>query len=371
MGKSWNRKRGDAQAPQPPWRGSSQQQWSIWPGAWKSPRASWSQQYTEKEQRQFPAYDVAWKQAPGISVVRSDTTAPEGGGLVSVMQHAVNQARRVDQKLAKMRAEQLQKSQCWDKFRADVRQAVAREKGRYEADQKRMAQEIVELEEMQSAMYKQVTHVALESHSGKAPSLGIPEGCSHSMMDIDVGLEPSPTRDALELSDPDFAVELQRILGEAQKRGLHAAPFSTPPRRSSAPLPMTPPSTSLRAIPEDPYMIAPAAAHFGCGTVATTPPPTTTGIPLDAHGGSAARAADQESAGMEPNASPVSEKLRRKRQEVRQALAPFGLAHKAAHPPAPPGLTPGDTGGPVSHFLEDDDEEELDAATSPGFGKLE
>ena len=47
-------------------------------------------EYTEPERRQFPAYDVAWKQAPGIAAVRAEAAPTEaGGGLVSTMQHVV------------------------------------------------------------------------------------------------------------------------------------------------------------------------------------------------------------------------------------------------------------------------------------------
>ena len=72
-------------------------------GGWRSPHQAWRQESTEPERRQFPAYDVAWKQAPGIAVVPAEAAPTEaGGGLVSTMQHVVNQARRVEQKLTKL-----------------------------------------------------------------------------------------------------------------------------------------------------------------------------------------------------------------------------------------------------------------------------
>ena len=264
MGKGWKKNQKPAQ--HPPWRGGGgQQQWSIWPGAWHSPRRStWRQDWPEQDGRQFPAYDAAWKQAPGIVTAKTDPApVSSGGSLVSNMQHVVNQARRIETKLAKLRTEAIQRGQSWEKYLEDARQAVAKERSRHENNQRRITKEIEELEMLQASVYEQVTHVALECKHENVPKLaaevvgdGRPGG--PQAMDVELGLASPGEGGDEPLSDFDLASELQRIVNLAQQKGARAAAPRTPPRRPSGSPSFTPPPTT-RASPDgsvcrgDPY----------------------------------------------------------------------------------------------------------------------
>ena len=193
MGKGWKRQQPSGQ--QPPWRGGGgQQQWSIWPGAWHSPRSrAWQHDHTTEETRQFPAYDAAWKRAPGISVLPEKTAKQPGNTLVSSMQHVVNQARRIETKLTKMRSELLQRDRSWEKYIADAKAAIAQEKAKHQATKAKIAKEIEELEAQQAAVYEQVTQVALESRGvGDGGPLEKPAAArttAAEAMDVDLDLD--------------------------------------------------------------------------------------------------------------------------------------------------------------------------------------
>ncbi|OLQ09153.1 hypothetical protein AK812_SmicGene7340 [Symbiodinium microadriaticum] len=316
MGKGW--KKQTPQQQPPPWRGS-QGQWSIWQGAWRSPRSSQQPSWSDKEgqeRSQFPAYDAAWKQAPAIAVVAEDRPAQAPGGRVGHVQHALNLARRVENKLAKLRTEQLQRSRSWEKYISDVKEAVARERSRHEASQTRISKEIQELEASQAAAYEQVTAVALEMQ-GQGGALGplTVRYSENTGMDVDLGLEQ---RDATHLessiSDADLAAELRRIIDVVQTRKSGSQADGEGMRE--VPLPVPPESVS-----------------------------------------------------------PLQEQLRAKRQEARRVMEPFGIPgklHQHGLPPAP-STTPEQV--PAARGIIQDDDEELGAAStltaSPGLGKLE
>ena len=265
MGKGWKTKHAAAYQPQPPWRGSAQPHWSIWPGAWRSPRRGWDEGQKEPKEDlggQFPEYDKAWKRAPGIAVLQSSNTPKENhGGLVPTMQNVVNQARKVETKLARLRDEQLQRTRGWEIYLADVKQRVSKEKSKHEAAQQRLSKEISDLEAAQIAVYEQVTEVALQSQrQGLQPLQAAP--AATQSMDVDLGLE-SPMENDLP-PDVDLASELQRILGAYQKLGRanSAGAPSTPTRRRTDWPAMTPSSTksprSGAARSQDSYMVPPA-----------------------------------------------------------------------------------------------------------------
>ena len=68
----------------------------------------------------------------------------------------------------------------------DVKQAVAREKARHEADQKRMAKEIQDLEELRMAAYDQVAAVALESRGCAEMRAPTGDRGSHELIPLEV-----------------------------------------------------------------------------------------------------------------------------------------------------------------------------------------
>ena len=164
----------------------------------------------------------------------------------------------------------------------------------------------------------------------------------------------------------------------------HSGAPATPPRRSTRPLPMTPPTSSKSSLPpqsslgqvmptmetalsKDPYMQSPSLAHFGMplspGSAATAPPGLAPSIKLT----TTADTAEDTTVEDAPGAPSLSEKLSEKR---RTALAPFGVESRRLHT-APPGQEQGlIEAPPPTTFLDDDGEEELDAA-SPGLGNLE
>ena len=304
------------------------------------------------------------------------------------VQHALNLARRVENKLAKLRTEQLQRSRSWEKYISDVKEAVARERSRHEASQTRISKEIQELEASQAAAYEQVTAVALEMQ-GQGGALGplTVRYSENTGMDVDLGLEQ---RDATHLessiSDADLAAELRRIIDVVQTRksGSQVSP-STPPRRLTSLPAMTPPAAvRARASPNvDPYPTPPGAAQFGTGSSPASRPSgevsKTAGPPV----AEPPEVIQADGEGMREvplpvppeSVSPLQEQLRAKRQEARRVMEPFGIPgklHQHGLPPAP-STTPEQV--PAARGIIQDDDEELGAAStltaSPGLGKLE
>ncbi|CAE7815003.1 spoVK [Symbiodinium microadriaticum] len=322
---------------QPPWKNGEGYQWSIWPGAWHSPRSrSWRSEhvdhtdYTEPDRRQFPAYDAAWQKTPGIAMVPSDKAASKpSGSLVQSMQNVVNQARRVENKLSKLHAEllNLKRDQSWDKYLADAKLAVAKEKARHESTKKRIIKEIEELEQMQETVYEQVTAVALENrHGGPRPAEVVPAE----------------------------VVELEEA---------GSLPAMTPP-----PTTRTAASTS----PMDPYPTPPSSARFGTPGQGVAPTAVEADRSEDKPAHPELKDVSAALPGGTTNSSPLRDILQARRQEARKACAPFGLTSKAVPVDGQPGTTPEPV---VAPRIIDDDSEELASANahgaSPGLGRME
>eukprot|EP00439_Symbiodinium_sp_Y106_P070171 s575_g12.t1 len=374
----------------PPWRGDGERSYSWWSGAWKvSPKAKGKHEKTLKTSA-FPAYDANWVSAAGIAEVQgARQPKPVTGNLVTDVQAAVNTARRLDQKLAKLRAETIKLSQSWNEYVTQETQAYNKEKSRHESDQRRIAAEIQDLEQQQMAAYYQVRHVA--STSGKDSEVPSPAPVTD--------LESQLAIDAMDIADgwtdESLGADLARIMAATVPApGLAPSPGPptfTPQRPTNA-VPRTPvghsgpaPSPAengegkpglLHAPGADPYLVSPGMAHFGM-------PPATPPAASRTFGGGAAPGngdvlpvvAPVDIAGMKTRLSPLSERLSLRRRETRQALAPFGLAHRAAPacagdaaPPAHP-----DTGQSTPGGLIYDDEElgATAAPASPGLGNLE
>ncbi|CAE7738221.1 unnamed protein product [Symbiodinium microadriaticum] len=304
---------------------------------------------------QFPEYDKAWKRAPGIAVLQSSNTPKENhGGLVPTMQNVVNQARKVETKLARLRDEQLQRTRGWEIYLADVKQRVSKEKSKHEAAQQRLSKEISDLEAAQIAVYEQVTEVALQSQrQGLQPLQAAP--AATQSMDVDLGLE-SPMENDLP-PDVDLASELQRSPFHTDKEthGLagHDSLFDEIPQEWGR---------QVSGFVHGP----PGSAHFGGER--STPPPAPAPvrapevIPISEGDGHALESA---------KASPLADQLQAKRKEQRESRSPFGRPERAE---APSGPAP-ETGQISLASIVDDDNEELDSAhptpTSPGLGRLD
>ncbi|OLQ08577.1 hypothetical protein AK812_SmicGene7916 [Symbiodinium microadriaticum] len=126
------------------------------------------------------------------------------------------------------------------------------------------------------------------------------------------------------------------------------------------------PAATDSGVPGAPASVHPVSAPIdpSARQVDSGAPPASASVP---------NAAPTETEGHGATTSPLASMLREKRRETRRAMEPFGGA-KNNHPPAPhaaeDGRPPGDADNPSGPFIEDDSEV-LDAATSPGLGRLE
>ena len=261
----------------PPWRGDGERSYSWWSGAWKvSPKAKGKHEKTLKTSA-FPAYDANWVSAAGIAEVQgARQPKPVTGNLVTDVQAAVNTARRLDQKLAKLRAETIKLSQSWNEYVTQETQAYNKEKSRHESDQRRIAAEIQDLEQQQMAAYYQVRHVA--STSGKDSEVPSPAPVTD--------LESQLAIDAMDIADgwtdESLGADLARIMAATVPApGLAPSPGPptfTPQRPTNAvprmPVGHSGPAPSpaengegkpglLHAPGADPYLVSPGMAHFG------------------------------------------------------------------------------------------------------------
>ena len=351
---------------QPPWKkdgyGGS---YAYWSGAWKSPRAKAKNRPDKPPAPTFPSYDAGWQGAAELTEITTRQTT-EGGPpvptLVNVVQHAVNQARKTDQRLSKLRTEALKKSRSWDAYALKLQQSYAREKGRHVAEQKRLSQEIQDTEAAQTAAYAHVRHVVLQH--GLAPQ----ETGEVYEMEWEALVEDA------DVVDSDLRSELARIMGSPSAKT--SSPIVTPlrpttriprtPHSSQAPTATTPTAhASGQASMSDPYMCSPGLAHFGVGALS------------DGHGSFADAVAGQGSSVMLPQDAPtpgsaqLAEKLQARKQENRRALAPFGTGKPLGHnSPAQP--TPSaDQAAKTPRDVLIDDDHDGGNATSPGLGRME
>eukprot|EP00439_Symbiodinium_sp_Y106_P078406 s158_g17.t1 len=261
-------------ANQPPWRGSRDYHdyshgYSLWAGAWKASPKSKAKARPEKPTKPvFPAYDEEWSQAAGIAEVAltdgATSSRSAGSGLVHDVQAAVNLARRLDQKISKLRAEALKRTQSWNDYVVKVQKAYAKEKARAESDQRRIALDLRELEQQQVAAYYQVRHVATTSGPGAPQQQALST----------VAWEAQLVEDAMDVTeegDATLGAELARIMNATRPLlgpGGAELPAVVTPKR--------PPTTAPRTTPpglghtdllrQDPYMTSPGLAHFGIGS---------------------------------------------------------------------------------------------------------
>ena len=183
------------------------------------------------------------------------------------------------------------------------------------------------------------------------PSFGMPPGLAEETSHAaPTHGEPSATYSAADVN--------QVRNGPYSRSPLHGGVH--PDGRTSAP------AATDSGIPGAPASVHPVSAPIdpSARQVDSGAPPASAAVP---------NAAPTETEGHGATTSPLASMLREKRRETRRAMEPFGGA-KNNHPPAPhaaeDGRPPGDADNPSGPFIEDDSEE-LDAATSPGLGRLE
>ena len=288
-----------------------------------------------------------------VSTTKPPTSALTHGGIVKEVQSAVNSARRLEQRLHKLKKEVLQKGQAWDSWVFEMRSAYAKQHERHRAEQRRLAAEIQDLENQTQAAYLQVQQAALHQQLPKQDAAPPPPLEWEMDMDVDADLTEEQTRQ-----------ELARMLGRGPSEGTTTAPATPPPNNGTMPRTPTRPaplgSGLSPAATVDAYREPPS---METGTTGSEAP----GGLLDPRGPPQQR---------EPTSgqSTLAGKLSDKRRAYRSAMGPFGLAPRPDNPPAAKvsdaGPAPGlrlDTG---QGRLIDDDNEELRSA-SPGFGNME
>ncbi|CAE7272624.1 unnamed protein product [Symbiodinium sp. CCMP2456] len=314
--------------------GGSSRSWSFWSGAWKSsPR-----QGQKPEKPAFPAYDVGWKNAAELMEVSSSSgrggaNPANVGGIVQDVQAAINHARKIEQRLHKLQKESLQKGNAWDAWVREMRLTYAKELERHRGEQKRLAADIRELEDLTHAAYVSVQQAAL--HQRAAEKAEPPPLEWEEAMEIDDDLTEDQTR-----------AELRRMIQAAEvtpKRGTGAPPHS-PPRSSAWPGTEEAPMTAVT----DVYPTPPGLADTVARANAVNALDPRTPVAPSSHGQSA-----------------LAAKLSDKRRACRQAMAPFGLGRTGTTPAPDPGQEPPGAMPPeIRTGLIHDDPDEL-AASGP------
>ena len=325
--------------------------WSLWHGAYKSsPKGGRPE---KPQQMGFPAYDAAWKKSGEVmEVVTVSSSSASGRGLVRDVQSAVNAARRLEQKLARTQKEMLQKGQAWDSWVLQMRTSYQKEFERHQSEQRRLAQEIRDLEDQTQTAYAQVqlcaTHQPALTKAEAPPPLAWEKN-----MEVEEELTEAQTR-----------AELQRILRTPPPPGLSTpprAPGTAPRTPTRIPDGLAPMEVGIPASgPEDPY---PSPGPDGGSEV---PGQAGSQGPRDPRHPAVAR---ERLVGQ----TTLAEKLSDKRRAYRSAMAPFGVCRGADGADFPPKAEDRNvrTTTAVGQVLLDDDGDGLLAAQSPGFGNLE
>ena len=203
----------------------------LWKGAYQaSPR---DPKPSKPQTPAFPPYDASWQTSAALMEVQPAPKPPSsGGGLVYDVQHAINAARKLEQRLQKARSELLQRGRAWDSWVMNMRTAYAKEQERHVSAQRRLNSEIAEMEASVKEAYMKVQFVALHQ-SGTASSSQVPQPLEwESAMDIDSNL-----------SHEQMQAEMHRMIQQAATMD----GSSTPTRGTGVP-----PRTPVRVAPGDP-----------------------------------------------------------------------------------------------------------------------
>ena len=364
--------------------------YAYWQGAWKSrQRYLQHQDWEQPRQNTFPAYDANWKEERQIVEVQTKRPGqnPEGMSFVQTVQAAINQARKLDGRVAAMKGELEARKHKWLAYKEDMQKAFVTERNRFHSDAARLEEEIAAVEKQQMDSYAQMKQAAI---TGSMNRMGLaPEAIQEWAALCNQAEQPDPSVSTLTRELMGMMSLLQQQQGPGQPMfqhpmgcgapGSHPAP-STPPHRPSGGMPGTPPAVTpghmFGVMPEgspapplssDPYLLQSGDGSEG---------------PADL--GSAARLAmHQRPKGPDtghrppvkhvvppkPKAAPAlspsfAEKVEARRdalkeaqtQVARSALHPFGIppvGEQAGQMPKPadpnewPGALPPDGAGPI------------------------
>ncbi|CAE7942437.1 unnamed protein product [Symbiodinium sp. KB8] len=142
---------------------SKPQSWDVWPGG----RRSWEKRNSPK----FPAYDADWTSdnAKQIEVIAERRFPKEQAGSKksTMVQHAVNVARKAETRLSNLQKEQVTREEKWAAYQLAVKAAFNKEKAKYQKDIQRITTDIAAAVDAQNEAHVMMEYVALNSSASR------------------------------------------------------------------------------------------------------------------------------------------------------------------------------------------------------------
>ncbi|CAE7808085.1 unnamed protein product [Symbiodinium sp. CCMP2592] len=369
---------------QQPWV-KDESYYRVWPGAYSPPSHRSRPSWQANQGPVFPSYntiDLTQDATGAAGADGADGRPPDeaNAGLVPTLQTALNQTRKAEQKVNKLKKAKQTGAAKWKQYEASLKATFARERGRFAKDQERMAKEIVEAEAAQEEARGALRQVFMQEQ-GQPQDVAMAE-----LPSVDQVFASWETED-----QSDYGAVLRRAMdsrgpGEmTPARSVHVAPrtpvpghapppgmFPTPALRSPVPVMMDPylaASYMSGAIPPGfgpPMLPVPGPGHAVSGDMdvaGTTGPPAH--MPPGGGGGHMVPApavappaapttgADAtHNGGYGPSPS-LGDRLRRRR-----ALEPFGGQRDRGPSRAEETTDPVPTGARRLNILADDEDEE-------------
>ncbi|CAE7697032.1 psaC [Symbiodinium sp. CCMP2592] len=138
---------------QQPWV-KDESYYRVWPGAYSPPSHRSRPSWQANQGPVFPSYntiDLTQDATGAAGADGADARPPDAAnaGLVPTLQTALNQTRKAEQKVNKLKKAKQTGAAKWKQYEASLKATFARERGRFAKDQERMAKEIVEAEAAQ------------------------------------------------------------------------------------------------------------------------------------------------------------------------------------------------------------------------------
>ena len=245
---------GRGRAQSKPWEASqSSASWHIWPGAWspqQRERAAPWQKNAGKPSDPFAGYASV---DPEQEVTVIEEPSSNGGRLVPTVQHALNDTRKAETKVKKLRAAAKACAAKWKIYEAKLKAAYQHERNLFLKDHARLEREVVEAEAEQAKIRETLCQVAAQMMHGTS----MPEE----------QMEEQPPADSvfngwLEEDEQDQAADavLRRAMAGAMPAMTPTRPVRMPPRTphrgSSDGLDLASQEEGYGAVAVDGYMAA-------------------------------------------------------------------------------------------------------------------
>ena len=142
---------------------SKPQSWDVWPGG----RRTWEKRNSPK----FPAYDADWTSdnAKQIEVIAERRFPKEQAGFKksTMVQHAVNVARKAETRLSNLQKEQVTREEKWAAYQLAVKAAFNKEKAKYQKDIQRITTDIAAAVDAQNEAHVMMEYAALNSSASR------------------------------------------------------------------------------------------------------------------------------------------------------------------------------------------------------------